>query len=167
MLIAEPEVADEFKIGQPGYRLKVFACIEGPMVDKPWSSLSRSLADAARQLPMSGTGIVAIHYVDHVANPNDLRPDDETLQKMKNDTGRKGDVEDYEKRLIVALAMQQEFHPNVGAVFISSEPNYGTFGDPGTVHTYVKEGRLPDRLTKALRIPLGSDESEIATQSET
>jgi hypothetical protein len=88
---------------------------------RSWNSLHRSIKRGARQLEGGPPGIVAIHYVDPVIDPETLRPGN---QPMISEIAR----------IIKPL-------PHLKAVMLSSEPNLQLPGSRGVgaVRSYVEE----------------------------
>lgn len=115
MGIAEPVENSE------KYETVVVVGIDAKPNEKPWNSLERSIRDGVRQLQQGQLGIVAIHYVDHIGNFEQLRPEDMPMGFKMGELIRTT--------------------PQLGAVILSSEPDLQLpgAGGPGQSKWYYKK----------------------------
>lgn len=115
MGIAEPKDKND------KYEAIVVIGIDAKPDEYPWSSLERSIKDGARQLKGGSQGIIAIHYVDHVDDFEQLQPDKVPIGFKIGELIRK--------------------IPQVGAVMLSTEPDLQLpdEGDPGHCKWYYKK----------------------------
>lgn len=113
-------------IGEPArdgtaYNAMAVVGIEADPLERPWSSLRRSIMDGARQLENGPPGIVAIYYADPIRDFEALRPATEPMK--------------------VSLGQLLDSHPYVGAVLIASEPDLQLpqTSDSGRVTVYYRK----------------------------
>jgi hypothetical protein len=98
MIIKEPEV----RSGK--YKPVSIVGIESNPIEKPLNSLKSAIMKGVRQLESDKPGILALYYTDHVEDFNDFCPSSI-------------DMKGFISQLLAS-------YDHVGAVILSSEPNY-------------------------------------------
>lgn len=111
MIIANPALSE----GK--YRPSSIVGIQTNPIEKPLNSLDSAIGKGIRQLPGDKPGILAIYYTDHIANFDHLCPGDITMQEY--------------------ISNRLSPFTHIGAVLISSEPNYLGLDESKTGRTFL------------------------------